>query len=154
MKDMQCADAREWIPLLASTELDPSVRQEAEAHVAACADCRREADLVALLMATRSEPPAGLSDSIRVAVGRGRRARSRPWWGFSAAAVAVLALGIGVLSSRDVSPIAVPVYAADTGEGGLWLSEDGLVAGAPALDGLSDEALEQLLSDLGSGGAA
>jgi hypothetical protein len=38
-----------------------------------------------------------------------------------------------------------------------WVSDDGLIAGAPALDDLSDEALMTLLDELGadgSGGAA
>jgi hypothetical protein len=33
-----------------------------------------------------------------------------------------------------------------------WVSEDGLIAGAPALDGLSDEALQILLDEMGAGG--
>ena len=68
--------------------------------------------------------------------------------------MAVLALGIGVLGNREVPPAAVPVYAADAGQSELWLSDDGLVAGAPTFDALTDEALEQLLEELGSGGAA
>ena len=35
----------------------------------------------------------------------------------------------------------------------LWLSDDGLIAGAPALDALSDEALLQFLDELDVGGA-
>ena len=41
----------------------------------------------------------------------------------------------------------------DTGDEGVWLSDDGLLAGAPALDGLSDEALLQLLEELVGGSA-
>ena len=33
-------------------------------------------------------------------------------------------------------------------QGNLWLSDDGLIAGAPTLDGLSDEALKELLQEL------
>jgi hypothetical protein len=53
--------------------------------------------------------------------------------------------------------ILVPGYAYEVEEGDLWLSDDGVIAGAATLDGLSDEALAQLLEELtvgASGGAA
>ena len=70
----------------------------------------------------------------------------------------VLALGIGVTSS-SVAPVDVmaPEFATELLEEDLWVSGDGLLAGAPALEALSDEALEQLLDELefdGDGGAA
>ena len=51
----------------------------------------------------------------------------------------------------------VPAYVAGAEEIVLWPADDGLVAGAPALDDLSDEALITLLEEMGadpSGGAA
>ena len=36
-------------------------------------------------------------------------------------------------------------------EGEVWASDDGLVAGAPLFDGLSDDALQELLNELSSG---
>jgi hypothetical protein len=38
-------------------------------------------------------------------------------------------------------------------EQGLWLADDGLVAGAPSLEELTDEALAQLLEELSVGSA-
>jgi hypothetical protein len=79
----------------------------------------------------------------------------RPWWwGISAAAVAALALGIGMSSdgSEQVES-AVPGYAFEIEDGDAWLSDDGLIAGAPDLDALSDEALLQFLDELTVGGA-
>jgi hypothetical protein len=42
-------------------------------------------------------------------------------------------------------------------EGEIWVSDDGLLAGAPLFDGLSDDALLQLLDELSvesTGGSA
>ena len=154
MNDIGCERARELIPLLAVGTLESSDRTSAEAHLTQCGECRQEADLARLLFATRPAPPEGMAERITAAVQRQGRTVHRAWWGLSAAAVAVLALGIGVLSNGEVTPITVPVYAAETGQSGLWLSDDGFIAGAPSFDALSDEALEQLLDELGTGGAA
>jgi len=154
MNDIGCERARELIPLLSADSVESSERTSVEAHLAQCEECRQEADLSQMLFATRPAPPAGMAERITTAVRQPRRTVRRPLWGISAAAVAVIALGIGVLSNREVVPIAVPVYAADAGPSELWLSDDGLIAGAPSFDALSDEALEQLLNELGTGGAA
>jgi hypothetical protein len=64
---------------------------------------------------------------------------------------AVLALAVGVpvvLSSRDDAPESAGVLALADGEAGLWFDDDLMVAGAPALSELSDEALAELLEEL------
>jgi predicted anti-sigma-YlaC factor YlaD len=154
MNDIGCERARELIPLLSAGALQSPDRTSVEAHLGRCSECRQEAELARLLFATRPTPPPDMAERITAAVRQQGRAVRRPWWGLSAAAVAVLALGIGVLSNREVVPISVPVYAADAGQSELWLSDDGLIAGAPSFEALSDEALEQLLNELGPGGAA
>ena len=157
MKNIGCETARELIPLLAADGLELSDRASVDAHLAGCDECRSEAELAALLFVTRPSPPEGLAESIITAVRFRRGSVRRPWWGMSAAAVAVLALGIGVVGSREPAPLTIPAYAAEAGQGALWLSDDGFIAGAPSLEGLTDEALEQLLDELGSvgsGGAA
>ena len=114
--------------------------------MARCADCRAELDLVRLLYASRAEVPEGLLERLTRETMAGRPARA--WWGISAAAIAALALGIGI-GSHDPAPAAeVPGFAREAEAGEIWLSDDGLVAGAPALDDLSDDALLQLLDDL------
>jgi hypothetical protein len=96
--------------------------------------------------------PAGLLERVTRDV-PSRRAE-RAWWGLTAAAVAALALGIGIVSDRTPDPTqAAPAFAREAEEGEIWLSDDGLVAGAPALDDLTDEALLQLLEDLTAGSA-
>jgi hypothetical protein len=45
----------------------------------------------------------------------------------------------------------VPGFAYEAEEGDVWSSDDGLIAGAPLFDGLSDESLLQLLDELSVG---
>jgi hypothetical protein len=143
----ECGSIRELIPDLVAARLPATEAVRVEHHVRACADCRAELDLVRLLYASRAEAPAALLERIsRVTTSR-RPART--WWGISAAAIAAVALGIGVVS--DGAPAAspeVPAFVREAEEGEIWVSDDGLVAGAPALDDLSDEALLQLLDEL------
>ena len=110
--------------------------------------------LAGVLFATRPVPPAGLSGRIQDAVRYDKRSVRRPWCGLTAAAVAALALGIGFAGDDPsfTDPI-VPEYAYEMEEQGLWLADDGLVAGAPSLEELTDEALAQLLEELSVGSA-
>jgi anti-sigma factor RsiW len=154
MSDTGCERAREAIPGLVAGRLEAQARTEVEAHLGTCADCREEAELAALLVASRPPVPAGLARRIDQAVRAHGGASRRPWWGLAAAAVAVLALGIGVASRQSGSTTEPPAYLADTETENLWLSDDGLIAGAPALDALSEDALVQLLDELSSEGQA
>jgi anti-sigma factor RsiW len=142
-----CGDVRELIPDLVAGRLPAADAARVHGHVKTCADCRAELDLVRLLHATRAEVPAGLLDRITRQTARRRPART--WWGISAAAIAALALGIGIVSDDASAPGSdVPAFVREAEEGEIWLSDDGLVAGAPALDDLSDEALLELLDEL------
>ena len=152
----ECGAIRELIPDLAAARLPAAAAARVESHLAGCAGCRAELDVVRLLYGSKADAPAGLLDRI-VGATHARRP-SRTWWGVSAAAIAALALGIGIVSD-DASPPAgeVPAFVREAEEGEIWLSDDGLVAGAPALDDLSDEALLELLDELtnvSTGGAA
>jgi anti-sigma factor RsiW len=153
----ECGRVRELIPDYVSAILSVPARAEVDAHARACGECRAELELAALLLASRPAAPAALLGRIQRAARNDRRTPAHTWWGVSAAAIAALALGIGITSNRASEPGAdVPGYAYEAAEGEIWVSDDGLVAGAPALDELSDEALLQLLDELttGSGGGA
>lgn len=153
MNENVCAWVAERLPEWAAGILSGPERDRLEVHLEACASCRADAELIRLLRAGRPRAPGGLAERIRAGVRFERNASSRPWWGVAAAAVAALAIGIGVTSSRGGSAtVTVPAYAAvaDTTESAIWLSDDGLVAGAPALDDLSDQALQQLLQEMGA----
>jgi anti-sigma factor RsiW len=156
MSEFACGMIRELIPDFVASRLGEDDLEAVEAHVTECAECRGELELAQMILASRSRVPAGLLDRVTRAVSADRRGPSRPWWGISAAAVAALALGIGMSSERSSGPMDVPGFAYEVEEGDVWLSDDGLVAGAPMFDGLSDEALVALLDELsleGPGGA-
>jgi hypothetical protein len=158
MSQATCAAIRELIPDWAGERLDPATIVEVEAHVAACAECGDELALARSIFASRATIPAGLADRVSTLVSRDDRSIRRPWWGLSAAAVAALAIGIGIASEPSGSDFSTsaPGYASGTEEGELWLSDDGLIAGAPTLEVLSDQALLDLLDELamGTGGGA
>jgi anti-sigma factor RsiW len=157
MSDFACGAIRELIPDFVASRLGAEDLEAVDVHVTECGDCRAELELAQMILASRPRVPASLLDRVRQAVAADRRAGSRPWWGISAAAVAALALGIGMSSERSAAPVDVPGFAYEVDEGDVWVSDDGLVAGGPMFDGLSDEALVQLLDELslaGTGGAA
>jgi anti-sigma factor RsiW len=148
MSDFACGTIRELIPDFVASRLGAEDLEAVESHVTDCGDCRTELELAQMILASRAPVPAGLLERVTLAVAADRRAAARPWWGISAAAVAALALGIGMSSERASGPGDVPGFAYEVEEGAVWLSDDGLVAGAPLFEGLSDEALVALLDEL------
>ncbi len=157
MTEFECGRIRELIPDFVGSRLGPEDLAAVDTHVTSCGDCRGELELAQTIRGSRVPAPAGLLARIERAVAADRRVPSRPWWGLTAAAVAALALGIGMSSERTSGPLEVPGYAYEVEDGELWGSDDGLVAGAPLFDGLSDETLWLLLDELsldGTGGSA
>jgi predicted anti-sigma-YlaC factor YlaD len=155
MNELDCGSVRESIPGFVADGRVAADAAKVEGHVSACSECRAELELAKMLFSSRAEVPEGLAERIVSAVRRDRQALVRPWWGVSAAAVAALALGIGIVSEPSATfDGEVPDFAYEVEEGDLWLSDDGLLAGAPSFDDLSDEALLELLNELASGGTA
>ena len=159
MSEARCEMVRERLPDLVGGRLAPADAALVEAHLDVCPECGDEAALLRLLFASRPAAPAELERRIEGSTRRARLRAYHPWWGVAAASVAAVALGIGVMS-RDtpaVEEVEVPGIVAGVEETSLWVADDGLVAGAPALEGLSDEALLVLLEEMGTettGGAA
>lgn len=147
MNPMDCGLVREAIPEMVHGLLEAEARARVEAHVATCAACEAELDLVRLLHDSRPETAAELVTRIRRGVAFDRQAVHRPWWALAAAAVAALALGIGVTSGDGVG-VAAPAFAMEVEEGWPWVLGEGTVAGSVVLEDLSDDALEALLADL------
>ena len=153
MKDDTCGTVRELIPDFVARRLAVDARAPVERHVDRCAECAAELELVRMVASGRPRVPEGLLERLLTAVEAGVDTHGvrppRTWWAVSAAAVAALALGIG-MSSRPVAevPTDVPGYAYEVEEGDIWVSDDGLVAGAPLFDDLSDDALLQLLDEI------
>ncbi len=150
MNETSCASVKEVLPELVDGTLREADVAAVERHLVACADCRSELELVRLLRRSRPAVPSGLAPRIQGAVRLRRDALTRPWWGLAAAVIAALAVGIGVVAERDgrTQP-SVPAYASESAESDVWVSGDGLVAGAPVLNGLSDQALQELLKEMG-----
>ena len=149
MSQTDCGTIREYLPDFAAGRLGDEVRAAVEAHLPSCGECRAELELIQMLRAAPPVIPDMLADEVVSAVRTSQRPSRRPWWGISAAAVAALALGIGVSTDRPETVTGpVPEFASETEEGEVWLSDDGLLAGAPSIDGLSDEALMELLDEL------
>jgi len=72
-----------------------------------------------------------------------------PAWALSAAAVVILALGTSVIWKQKAGDLLQDpiVVASQEPLPEAWLWDDGIVAGAPVFDGLSDEDLEALLEE-------
>lgn len=151
MNDTACGAIRELIPDFVANRLGPEEAAEVDEHVTACAECRAELELAQTIFASRAPAPAGLLERVTRTAVAAPRAPSRTWWGVSAAAVAALALGIGISSERAEPVLDVPGFAYEVDEGVVWSSDDGLLAGAPLLDGLSDESLLLLLDEISAG---
>lgn len=158
MSNVKCETVREWIPDYVGGRLAQLDDASMQSHLDACDECKAEAELARRIFESRVTAPDGLANRVRDAVRYDRTSVRRPWWGITAAAVAALALGIGISpDGPDQLESVIPGYAYELEGEDLWLSDDGLIAGAPALDALSDEALLQFLDELevgGAGGAA
>ena len=158
MSGTKCEWIRELIPDYAAGRLADGEKESADLHFKDCRECHDELDLVGLVFSSRAAHPEGLANKINAAVHGRRVTGRRQWWGLAAAAAAVLAIGLDVTLDRagftDL-PLAESEFEIESEN--LWLTDDGLIAGAPMLEGLSDEALIQLLEELTigtSGGAA
>lgn len=173
MNGLSCDAVREILPEWKAGALDARDTMALEMHLAACSDCREEAAVMEALLMARPEPPRGLEARIQATLRREllavasatghRTARTREWvlpvfgrprwspaWGLSAAAaVVVVALGGSLVLKRGgpeaaQDPILVAIQEPLPE---AWLWDDGIVAGAPVFDGLSDEDLEALLAE-------
>ena len=158
MNDELCGTVRELLPDFVGSRLSAADLEVVERHVIDCGECRAELQLAQVILASRPSAPPELLERLVRSVGASGPQPVRTWWAVSAAAVAAFALGIGISSDPSAGGlISVPGYASEVEEGAVWVTDDGLLAGAPHFDGLSDDALLQLLDELSvgsTGGAA
>ncbi|HEX9884908.1 MAG TPA: hypothetical protein VGA70_00395 [Longimicrobiales bacterium] len=161
--------AKELLPDWVTGRLSDEEARAVEARARAEPALQVEAELLRTLAAARPEAPDWLGQRVRLAVREaveeaapGRQRASwpgvlrlpirTPVWGWAAAAViAALALGTNLMVDGPPHETTDPVVGALALERApiLWGEDDGFVAGAPLLSGLSDEALESLLRELG-----
>jgi hypothetical protein len=166
-----CEEMRDLLPELAAGTLASERGRPVREHLSSCADCRAEFEILRNLRAELLQEgpvPPGLEGRIQARVREElgaalmegtrpdvldiravRRRRRMPTWALSAAAMLVLALGTGVLWDRfgQDGPLDSLEVASQDPAPEAWLWDDGMVAGAPVLDGLSDEDLEALLQE-------
>lgn len=149
-----CESIRDQLPDLAAGRLAPGEGAAAESHLEGCADCQEEFRMLALLAQAPPPVPGDLEAKIRgaaaggvspvAAPGRGRRWFG-PTWGLAAAAVMALLLGRTLVDTGDDGSGELLLAGGDLP---VLLEDDGVVAGAPMLDGLSEEDLLALLDEM------
>lgn len=150
-----CESVRDDVPLLAAGMLDDARAREVTLHVAECASCRAESDLVALLR-TVSVAAVGLESRVLRAIAI---PAPPPRWrvGALAAAAGLVALigGSAVLlqsRSADGPDVVAVGFEPELEAAELsWAARtDPLLHGGPGLAALSDEELELLLQEMES----
>ena len=173
MNARHCEAWQDRLPELAGGLLSHRDATETKAHLRECESCRDEYEVVRAVRLASPPIPPGLEARIQGRVreeflgaeepdGSGHAAAEilplQPrfrvsTWGLSAAAVVILALGTGLIwTNRSGDVVQEPiVVAAQEAAPEAWLWDDGMVAGAPVYDGLSDEDLEALLEEFEGG---
>lgn len=163
MTNMTCATVQDLLPELATGRLGGGESESVESHLAGCSRCREALDVLTLLTASPpTEAPPELEARIQAAVRQElamtgtRRAPAahgarRGWhipapaWGLAAAAVLALVMGRTLLPGGEQEPELLALGQEDLP---VLLADDGMVAGAPVFDGLSDDDLALLLEEL------
>jgi hypothetical protein len=111
----ECGLVRNLLPEYAAGALDGRDRAAVESHLAACGECRAEADAFVevadgvLGLAPPAEPPVGFEASVLARFGPPARRRFRGR--IVAAAAAVVALGLGLALGRTSAPSEVQTAA-------------------------------------------
>ena len=150
-----CAAVKDLLPDFVRGELGDERRRWVVEHVTVCADCQEEVELLQRIGSDTVRVPAGLAYDIKDALAREHASASARGsvrrsvrWRVPAAAAVALALGTAVVWERvrslpEVGPLGREPFAV------VWPSDDADVAGAPILEGLSDDDLMLLFEELG-----
>ena len=149
MKGTRCESIQELIPDYVAGRLATKEQELAREHFKQCYECEQDRDLAHLVFSSRAVEPEGLASKINAALTNQRVVVRRQWWGLTAAAVASLAIALNVsLDRSELGSVPLVEYEFEIQSENLWLTDDGLIAGAPMLEGLSDEVLGWLLEEL------
>jgi len=165
-------DIRDHLPAFAAGGVSESLALQIEDHLSSCPECLEELKVIrSLLKAGQAPVPSDLEARIQARIRSDLtttvpgsatekdertgvipfrlRPSSLPAWALSAAAVLVLALGTAVvLDGRSGDATLDPILVASQEPlPEEWLWDDGMVAGAPVFDDLSDEDLVALLAE-------
>ncbi len=143
-----CDSVKDLLAPWVREELSAADRRLVEEHVAGCEECRAEASLVRALYAGIPVMPDDLAARVKASI-TATPLRRRVWMSpqLAAAAIVVLALGTAVLWRQP--PGEGNGVLAEEPLALTWATDDGFIAGVATLDDLSDEALAELLEELG-----
>jgi anti-sigma factor RsiW len=150
MKTLNCEYVREAYADVLHGALDAATATAVRTHLAGCAECRAEADVIDALYAAPQLVPPGLHERVARAVAVAPRPRRfAPRHLAMAATVAAALIGGTVLLQSTGGPDAVP--AAENGGGlGFVTVEAAMMSGTGSLQDLTIEELEQLLGEIDS----
>lgn len=146
-----CGQILDLASLRPAGRLSEHEATQVEEHLQRCTICHDEVRFMDRVHEARVRVPFGLSERIMAGIRSDRGSRTRrpaPWWSAPAAAAAVLVLAFssGVLVQSTTS-LGAGWDALAGGDPFMESSEDWYVAGAPLLDGVSDETLMALYTD-------
>ncbi len=145
-----CSAFRDDLPLHAAGALDGERMRDVERHLQACAECRAESELIALLR-TPLAAPTGLAARIGGAVAAAPAIGAPRYLRLAVAAgIAALALTATVLVSQRAEQEVDGGTAGELVELGWAARMDPVLHGGPGIDALSDEELELLLEEMQS----
>ncbi|TVP60248.1 MAG: zf-HC2 domain-containing protein [Gemmatimonadales bacterium] len=134
----------------AARGLSAPLRARVEAHTEHCRDCASDVRFMRKVHRARSAPPPGLARAVLARLEVESERIQGGWRSASLAAVAVLvlAMGMGLATQAVDSQPEAHGWELAVADGDLeWLADEWLVAGAPYLEGVSDETLLALLSE-------
>jgi len=155
MSTTRCAELADRLPDWVAGRLPSAPATEVAEHVGACAECAAQVDTLRALLAARPSAPADLAARTRAALRAAESVRlpsargPRRWTAWATSAAAVLVLVVGTFALREGDPMQTTPLGDSAGEESFWIADDGIVAGAPVLDDLSEDALATLLEEMG-----
>ena len=152
MTNLHCEYVREVYPDVLHGNADASTVSAVRAHIAGCADCRVEAELIEGLRRTSLQVPAGLHERVVASLSTPARRRRFPLRHLAFAATLAAALIGGSLLLDSMRSPGSRTATPPAGAGGLGVItvEAAMVTGTGSLQDLTVEELEQLLGEIES----
>lgn len=151
MNTLNCEYVREVYPDVLRGQADAELATAVRAHIAGCAECRAEAELIALLFGASVPVPAGLHARVMRELEAAPRARRiAPRHLAMAATVAAALIGGTLLIDSTRPPAATPVSTSQESGLGVVTVDAAMATGTGSLEDLTIEELEQLLGEIES----
>ena len=152
MNNLNCEYVREVYPDVLHGKVTAGTSATVRAHIAHCAGCREEAELIERLHRVQVTLPAGSHERVFARLAQQPRVRWLPRYVALAAMLAAALMGGPVLLESLREPDGGSGSAAPTAAAGLGVVtvEAAMVTGAVSLQDLTVEELEQLLGEIES----